>query len=65
VEKQPTAAELEEARGRARADAEATFAAGEIASEPGEQPYAYAAEAVQAAYAEAYEARLEELREDL
>jgi hypothetical protein len=66
VEKQPTEAELEAARERGRADAEERFAfetsGREPDEQPGEQPLAYAAEDVQAAYARAYEEKLEELR---
>jgi hypothetical protein len=67
MEKQPTAAELEQAARRARADAEARFACEESGREPDDQPgdagpYAYAAEAVQAEYARVYEETLAELR---
>jgi hypothetical protein len=66
VEKQPTEAELEAARERGRADAEERFAyetsGREPDEQPGEQPFAYAGEDVQAAYAGAYGEKLEELR---
>jgi hypothetical protein len=67
VEKQPAEAELEAARKRGRADAEERFAYETSGREPDEQPgdagpYAFGPEAVQAAYAEAYEQKLEELR---
>jgi hypothetical protein len=66
MEKQPTNEELDAARAQARADAEARFAyesSGRGPDEqPGEQPYAYAAEAVQAEYARVYEDTLTALR---
>jgi hypothetical protein len=67
MEKQPTAAELEQARERARADAEERFAYETSGREPDKQPgdagpYAYAAEAVQAEYARVYEETLARLR---
>jgi hypothetical protein len=52
MEKQPTAEELEAAREQARADAEERFAyeasGREPDDQPGEQPFAYAAEDIQA-----------------
>jgi hypothetical protein len=66
VEKQPTEEELEAARARARADAEERFAyersGREPDDQPGEQPFAYAPEDVQAEYARAYENALAALR---
>ena len=66
MEKQPTGEELEAARTQARADAEERYAyeisGREPDEQPGEQPFAYAAEDVQAAYAEAYEETLSALR---
>ena len=66
MEKQPTEAELEAARARARADAEERFAYEASGREPdnqaGEQPFAFAAEAVQAEYARVYEQTLAHLR---
>jgi hypothetical protein len=64
VEKQPTTEELEDARRRARADAEARVAAGDEEDAPGEQPFAYAAETVQAEYARVFEETLERLRKE-
>ena len=67
MEKQPSEAELEAARKRARADAEERFAYEASGREPNDQPgdagpYAYAAEAVQAEYARVYEEMLSRLR---
>jgi hypothetical protein len=66
MEKQPTADDLEAARRRARADAEERFAyeasGRQPDDQPGEQAFAYAPEAVQAAYAESYEETLADLR---
>ncbi len=62
MEKQPTAQELQEARERARVDAEAHFARGGGDEQPGEQPFPYAAEAVQAEYARVYDETLARLR---
>jgi hypothetical protein len=66
MEKQPTAEELEAARVQAAADAEERYAyeisGREPDEQPGEQPFAYAAEDVQAEYARAYEEKLSELR---
>jgi hypothetical protein len=66
MEKQPSAEELEAAREQARADAEARFAyessGREPDDQPGKQPFAYAAEAVQAEYARVYEETLAALR---
>jgi len=66
VEKQPTEEELEAAREQARADAEELVArersGGETDELPGTQPFAYAAEDVQAEYARVYEEALDELR---
>jgi hypothetical protein len=66
MEKQPTEEELEVAREQARTDAQAHHAsesAGrETDDQPGEQPFAYAAEAVQAEYARVYEETLARLR---
>jgi hypothetical protein len=66
MEKQPTEEELEAARAQARADAEERFAheasGREPDDQPGEQPLAYAAEAVQAEYARVYEETLSGLR---
>jgi hypothetical protein len=66
MEKQPTEAELEAARAQARADAEERFAyeasGREPDDQPGEQPLAYAAEALQAEYARVYEETLAALR---
>jgi hypothetical protein len=66
MEKQPTPAELAAARAQARADAESRFAyessGREPDDQPGEQPFAYAAEDVQAEYGRVYEETLDELR---
>ena len=66
MEKQPTEEELEAARRQARADAEKRVAyessGREPDDQPGEQPFAYAAEAVQAEYARVYEEALDTLR---
>jgi DNA-binding helix-hairpin-helix protein with protein kinase domain len=66
MEKQPTHEELAAARARARADAESRFAyessGREPDDQPGEQPFAYAAEDVQAEYARVYEETLVSLR---
>jgi hypothetical protein len=66
MEKQPTEEELQAARDRARADAEEHFeyeaSGGEPDDQPGEQPFAFAAEAVQAEYARVYEEALARLR---
>lgn len=66
MEKQPTEEELEAAREQAHADAEQRFAdessGREPDDQPGEQPFAYAAEAVQAEYARVYEEALSALR---
>lgn len=66
MEKQPTEEELEAARTQARADAEERFAyeasGREPDDQPGEQPFAYAAEDVQAEYARVYEEELAKLR---
>jgi DNA-binding helix-hairpin-helix protein with protein kinase domain len=66
VEKQPTEEELETARRQAREDAEGRFAyeasGREPDDQPGEQPFAYAAEDVQAEYARVYEEELAKLR---
>jgi hypothetical protein len=66
MEKQPGEDELEAARERARADAEERFAyeasGREPADQAGEQPFAYAAEDIQAEYARAYEETLAQLR---
>jgi hypothetical protein len=66
MEKQPTQEELGAARERARADAEDRFAyetsGREPDDQPGEQPFAYAAEDVQAEYARIYEETLADLR---
>jgi hypothetical protein len=66
MEKQPTREELQAARERGVADAEARFAyetsGREPDDQPGEQPFAYAAEAVQAEYARVYEETLAALR---
>jgi hypothetical protein len=66
MEKQPTQEELGAARERARADAEERFAyetsGREPDNQPGEQPFAYAAEDVQAEYERIYEETLAELR---
>ena len=66
MEKQPTETELEAARTQARADAEERFAyetsGREPNDQPGEQPFAYAAEDVQAEYASVYEETLKGLR---
>jgi hypothetical protein len=66
VEKQPAEEELETARRQARADAEGRFAyetsGREPDDQPGEQPFAYAAEDVQAEYARVYEEELARLR---
>jgi len=69
MEKQPAAEELEAARELARADAEERFAyetsGREPDDQPGEQPFAYAAEDVQAEYARVYEETLGQLRSRL
>lgn len=66
MEKQPTEKELEAASERAVADAEERFAlettGREPDEQPGEQPFAYAAEGVQAEYAGVYEQTLARLR---
>jgi len=66
MEKQPTEEELEAAREQARADAEGRVArerlGGDPDEQPGTQPFAYAAEDVQAEYARVYEEALAELR---
>jgi hypothetical protein len=66
VEKQPTDEELEAARRQAREDAEERFAyeasGREPDDQPGEQPFAYAAEEIQAEYARVYEEELARLR---
>ena len=66
MEKQPTEEELQAARARARADAEERYAYEVSGREPdeqvGEQPFAYAAEDVQAEYTRIYEETLGELR---
>jgi DNA-binding helix-hairpin-helix protein with protein kinase domain len=66
MEKQPTGEELDEAREQARADAEERFAyetsGREPDEQPGEQPFAYAPEDVQAEYARVYEETLAQLR---
>jgi hypothetical protein len=66
MEKQPTGEELDAAREQARADAEERFAyetsGREPDEQPGEQPFAYAAEDVQAEYARIYEETLTQLR---
>jgi hypothetical protein len=66
MEKQPAEDELEAARKQARFDAEERFAYEVSGREPddqlGEQPFAYAAEAVQAEYARVYEETLAALR---
>jgi hypothetical protein len=66
MEKQPTQEELEAAREQARTDAEERFAhetsGREPDDQPGEQPLAYSAEAVQAEYAHVYEETLATLR---
>ena len=66
MEKQPTDEELERAREQARADAEERYAyeasGREPDDQPGEQPFAYAAEDVQAEYARVYEETLSSLR---
>jgi hypothetical protein len=66
MEKQPTEEELQAAREQGRTDAEVRFAAEtsgrEPDDQPGEQPFAYAAEAVQAEYARVYEETLSGLR---
>jgi hypothetical protein len=66
MEKQPTEEELEAARGQARADAEKRVAYESSGrkpdDQPGEQPFAYAAEAVQVEYARVYEEALDILR---
>jgi hypothetical protein len=69
MEKQPTEEELESARAQARADAERRVAyersGREPDDQPGDQPLAYAAEAVQAEYARVYEETLTALRSGL
>jgi hypothetical protein len=66
MEKQPTEEELDAARERGQADAEERFAyessGREPDDQPGEQPFAYAAEDVQAEYARVYEETLGLLR---
>jgi hypothetical protein len=66
MEKQPAEEELEAAREQARTDAEERFAyetsGREPDDQPGEQPFAYAAEDVQAEYARVYEETLGQLR---
>jgi hypothetical protein len=66
MEKQPTEEELEAAREHARADASERLAkeasGGAPDDQPDEQPFAYAAEAVQAEYARVCEETLVELR---
>lgn len=66
MEKQPTNEELDAAREQARADAEERYAYETSGREPdeqrGEQPWAYAAEDVQAEYARVYEETLAALR---
>jgi hypothetical protein len=66
MEKQPTEEELEAARTRAAADAEERYAyeisGREPDEQPGDQPFAYAAEHVQAEYARVYEETLAQLR---
>jgi len=66
MEKQPTDEELKAAHTRAVADAEERFAyetsGREPDDQPGEQPFAYAAEGVQAEYARVYEETLAALR---
>jgi hypothetical protein len=66
VEKQPTGKELDAARKQARADAEERYAyessGREADDQPGEQPFAYAAEDVQAEYARVYDETLSRLR---
>jgi hypothetical protein len=67
VEKSPTPEDVAEARERARSDAERAFrskSTKSVADEPpGDAgPYAFAPEALQAEYDQAYEERLEELR---
>jgi hypothetical protein len=66
MEKQPTEEELETAREQARADARNRFAdetsGREPDDQPGEQQFAYAAEAVQAEYARVYDETLASLR---
>jgi hypothetical protein len=66
VQKQPSQEELDEARKKARTDAEQRFAyessGREPDDQPGEQPFAYAAEDIQAEYARVYEKTLGELR---
>ena len=66
MEKQPTEEELESAREAARADAETRFAyetsGREPDDQPGEQPFAYAPEDVQAEYTRVYEETLASLR---
>jgi hypothetical protein len=62
VEQEPTREELEEARERGRADAEAQARSGGGDEVPGTtNPLAYAPESLQAAYEDAYDARLAEL----
>ena len=62
MEKQPTEEELEAAREKGRAHAEERFAyessGREPDEQPGDQPFAYAAEDVQAEYLQAYEETL-------
>jgi hypothetical protein len=66
MEKQPTEEELEAARKQARTNAQLRFAdessGREPDDQPGEQPFAYAAEDVQAEYARIYEETLASLR---
>ena len=66
MEKQPTEEKLGAAREKGRAHAEERFAyessGREPDDQPGEQPFAYAAEDVQAEYARVYEETLGRLR---
>jgi hypothetical protein len=66
MEKQPTEQELEAARTQAWTDAQQRFVDETPGREPddqaGEQPFAYAAEDVQAEYARIYEETLASLR---
>jgi hypothetical protein len=66
MEKQPTQEELQAARKQARADADERLARERSGrqpdDQPGEQPFAYAAEAVQAEYARVYEETLAALQ---
>jgi hypothetical protein len=62
VEQQPTREELAAARERGRADAEERARAGGADDVPGTtNPLPYAPESLQAAYEDAYDARLAEL----